>query len=1149
MKILKKLLAILIIITLINLFPIIINLSKVEAADTVSLSLVPQPYIDVVLSKSKTNTNLLNFKQDLLNAHKLQGVDTSKVNISAIEAQSVNIQSAFQWNQDVSSSIGSIQIVNGGQNVTMQGNPRKAGKNAIWIIPPKDVEQTFNFGYNIVYGDSFNAAGMLLRVQRNGNTLTGYMLSFNNYSWKSSANNANAAIWEFSYGIGQNSTNMTKTLKKTLSISQSGTLTVKATSSEIQVSGGGLSGTQVYELEKPMGSGFGFFSDHYSHNCERIGSFTLTGINLKTESVKKIEEVLREPDWRESSIKVLVNVNDVVNEQLNNPNSLGELLTRMINDEIHYAAWGKNVNEAQSRNFIAANNNNGVFINNTNYANSITKTAQYIKSLIESMKSSEYVILNENTILSAADPSIMTNTAGGDFPYGRWKVLHDCEYYENNIGQFAKSGKYISDMITSFSKTGKYEIYYENREVQPTTIYVHRKPVAEIDVIRNGNNVELISLGYDLDCYSNNRGVKEEEWKWRKVGETIWHDGKLTDITNGTDYLVQLRVKDFQDTWSVPVSKYITKNNVLPIASFKIKNQNTSIYEQVEVVDGSYDPYGGTITSRRWTIYKGNTKIYQGATPLANYKSHGIGSYKMSLEVTNNRGMTSEIFSRNFTIIPDDEAPEFTALPISCDWQPSITINITFKDRLGSGFKEYKYAITDSQEEPTTWDGTRTNGVDNITINQDGIKYLHIVATDNAGNISEDRVVGPYKIDKTPPVARVTHEPVDWVIDYVTIKWRFTDAQSGIDYIILPDGTRTTTIGGDYIVSENGNYTFKAYDKTGNEKIYTETITNIDKTAPRGIVSLNNSDLTDHPIKIKWEALDNESGFDKIILPDSSISKEPIGEFPVAQMGDYTFIIYDKAGNDKTISIRANNIDMEKPSLIITQKEMKWTNEDISLYWEAHDSQSGIKEVVLPDSTITVKETGEHIVTQNGVYSFIAYDKIGNGILVKHEVSNIDKTAPFLKLKTEHDENDNVVILWEMEDSQSGIRNIVLPNGQMSNEKTGSFVAKQNGTYTFIAYDKVGNDTVMKIKVDNLDKEGIHFSLSKEKVDDTYYRIIWEIPENQEDFKHILLPNNTYSTEYQGYFIVAKPGDYTFLAYDEAGNETKQTITIMEKSN
>ena len=85
MKILKKIIALCLIILLINILPIVNFISPVDAANPVNLSLIPQPDIDVVLSKAKTSTNLNNFKPDLLNALKDRGVDISKVNISAVE--------------------------------------------------------------------------------------------------------------------------------------------------------------------------------------------------------------------------------------------------------------------------------------------------------------------------------------------------------------------------------------------------------------------------------------------------------------------------------------------------------------------------------------------------------------------------------------------------------------------------------------------------------------------------------------------------------------------------------------------------------------------------------------------------------------------------------------------------------------------------------------------------------------------------------------------------------------------------------------------------------------------------------------------------------------------------------------------------------
>ena len=172
-----------IIVTILIAFQSLNYISK--AAETVELSFMPSPYIDIVLAKGRTAVNLDNFKTDMESALADEGIDINKVNIYAIESEEVNLQTAFEWNKDVSSSIGSISFANNGRDIVMRGNPTNAGKNAIWIIPEKETEQTFTFSYDIDYGDNYNAAGMLLRVKQEGNTLTGYMLSFNNpgYGW------------------------------------------------------------------------------------------------------------------------------------------------------------------------------------------------------------------------------------------------------------------------------------------------------------------------------------------------------------------------------------------------------------------------------------------------------------------------------------------------------------------------------------------------------------------------------------------------------------------------------------------------------------------------------------------------------------------------------------------------------------------------------------------------------------------------------------------------------------------------------------------------------------------------------------------------------------------------------------------------------
>ena len=1698
-------------------------------------------------------------------------------------------------------------------------------------------------------------------------------------------------------------------------------MTVKASRTEIEVSGGGLSEKQTIEIDDPMGTGFGFFSDHYSHNCSRIGNFTLENINLKTELSKRLEEVLREPDWRENSIKVLVNVGDYENKQLSKPETLGELLTRMLNDEIYYVGWGNDTNKTEMNNLILANNNNGKFINNTSYETSVDETAEYIKTLLPTTNGTNYIILGDNTFLSSPNSSIMNNTAGGSYPNGRWKVIHDCEYFENNLGQFQKSGRYLSNMITTFDKTGKYEITYEDNPTNPNIIYVHRRPVAEIEVQRSGTNITLVGKGFDWDHRSEvNKGVVEEEWKWRKVGDTTWNSGKLTNISSYDNYLVQLRVRDKEGIWSMPVSKYITKvTDIPPIASFKIENSVLSVYEDLVIQDGSYDPYGRELTSKEWTIIRNGIEVFKGPAPKRNFLDQGIGKYTMSLKVTNSDGQVSEPYTRNFEVRQDNEAPEVTINPTQCNWTDSVDVTYSFKDRLGSGYKEHKYALTNSTTEPASSKWVNGPSNNKITVDSPGEWYLHIKATDNAGNTSEDRVVGPYKIDgvdpegttshtptqwtnqkvtisysftdnesgmknvklpsggvttnksgnydvtqngkykfigtdkagnscevtetienidrlkptvtfspnggnkymmpttgnakitttlvasdaektttdgksdiqiakyawsqsntaeptegwinftasgetvtksditapgtwylwtkvidnagnrasdssgkailtngftvnsntgdsckitltpdkttwtntnvtvsatygefltenktltcdgtintnytvngttnvvvktnertvtaraediagnaitktykvtiidklkptvtfsqnggdkyvmpttgnakittrltawdqaktandgqsnlqiaqyawsqsntvepttgwtnftasgetitkaditgagtwylwtkvidnagnrasadngsiivangftihpntddrakitltpdktawtntnvtvsatygtfltqnktltcdgtmntnytvngttnvvvktnertvtaraediagniitktykvtnidrlkpiitfsqnggdkyvmpttgnakittrltawdqaktandgqsnlqiaqyawsqsntvepttgwtnftasgetitkaditgagtwylwtkvidnagnrasddsgktivangftvysntderakitltpnitrwtntdvtvsatygefltqnkvltcegtasvdytingfvsvivisnektvtataediagnkivktyrvtnidKILPVENITHMPTDWVIDYLTINWEFTDDQSGIDHIKLPNGETTTQTRGQYLVLDNGDYNFTAYDVAGNVKNVTKTINNIDKIKPEGALSLSTNDLTDTQLQINWEAIDNESGFSKIVLPDTTISNDEEGSFVVSKIGTYTFIIYDKVGNERELSIEVNNVDLEKPNLKITQKVVKWTNEDVDLYWTASDNQSGLREVILPNSESSKQKEGKHTVTQNGIYTFLAYDNVGNGIIVKHEVNNIDKTAPILILKTQTNEKGNIEIIWEAKDTgsgfknivlpngdvvkqskgiyettrngiytfiaydrvgneilvkqqvndidktaptltlktqanekgsidiiweatddQSGYRDIVLPNGQVSEQNSGIYEATQNGTYTFTAYDNAGNGISMEIDIDDLDTKGIEFEIWQEQLDDNNYKIYWKILYNQKDYKHILLPDNTYSEEKEGYFVTKEEGEYIFQCYDNVGNETVKKIEIKGK--
>jgi len=187
----------------------------------------------------------------------------------------------IDWKQDVHSSIGSLSLANNGKTVTMKGNRRNPGKNAIWTNIDYDIK-SISFDYSVNFGDSFNAAGVLLSVKEVNGKLEGYMISFNNYTWKSQAANKTGAIWKFTYDMN-NYTNMNKTLVSSLNINTSGTLKIDIDDETIKISGGGLTNPVNISDSNINRNSFGFFSDHYSHNCSSIGQFNLNNIKVFVE--------------------------------------------------------------------------------------------------------------------------------------------------------------------------------------------------------------------------------------------------------------------------------------------------------------------------------------------------------------------------------------------------------------------------------------------------------------------------------------------------------------------------------------------------------------------------------------------------------------------------------------------------------------------------------------------------------------------------------------------------------------------------------------------------------------------------------------------------------------------------------------------------
>ena len=635
------------------------------------------------------------------------------------------------------------------------------------------------------------------------------------------------------------------------------------------------------------------------------------------------------------------------------------------------------------------------------------------------------------------------------------------------------------------------------------------------------DNGDIVTVKYAIDggeemVIANNLRPNGSE-KYFHTSFTI-----PNNISNGQHFF-QVWAADNCGNMSVPVTVYfnVNKDVTAPTGTHSINPTNWTNGD-VTITLNTTDDMSGVKRIKK----PDGSYTYSVSTI---YVVPANGSYTFVLE--DNVGNT-----RNYTVTInniDKTAPTGSLSHNPTQWvNTDVKIHWSVADA-NSGVKQIKLP-----------DGTiKTTATGDYTVSQNGT-YTFVVY-DVAGNTLtlQETVTN---IDKTPPTGSLSHNPTDWVIDYVKIHWTASDSQSGFNRVVLPDGTSTTNASGDFTVTDNGTYTFTLYDNVGNSRILTENINNIDKIMPEGVLSLQENRLTDEKIKISWKAFDLQSGFSKILLPDSTFSTNATGEFTVSQMGDYSFVIYDRVGNTRELSINVSNVDMINPILEVTQDTDKWTNGEITLNWKADDYQSGLQNVILPSSESVTDKQGSYRVTENGNYIFLAYDKIGNGILVEHQVANIDKINPNLDLTVDSADDGGIQISWVSSDEQSGISNITLPDGKRVTNSSGSIEIYENGVYSFIAYDNAGNATVKDVTIDSINNGSeIKLVLYKEAIDSTHWRIKWQITEGKDKFAYIVLPNGTFSYEPEGSHIVTGGNaEYTFLAYDKKGNENIGTIAV-----
>ncbi|MFF2480965.1 S-layer homology domain-containing protein [Paenibacillus sp. NPDC058071] len=253
------------------------------------------------------------------------------------------------------------------------------------------------------------------------------------------------------------------------------------------------------------------------------------------------------------------------------------------------------------------------------------------------------------------------------------------------------------------------------------------------------------------------------------------------------------------------------------------------------------------------------------------------------------------------------------------------------------------------------------------------------------------------------------------------------------------------------------------------------------------------------------------------------------------------------------------------------------TNQDVTVEVEAEDDASGVKAIKWAPGTQTAAYfatqgtaiTDSFTVSENGIYTVYAIDNADNESVLTVTVSGIDRTAPTLSLTpgSTVPTNHNVTITVNAADADSGIEEVrwsatapkpdqPWPSQEVEDDQ---FLVESNGTYTVIAFDNAGNETLRQINVSNImrDKPAIRLSLQTadpigDKVavladasalgNGNAIEVVLWAPGNLPISYFQQGTSHDITTELQ--FDATANGTYTVYARDLAGNEAIEIIAV-----
>jgi hypothetical protein len=568
---------------------------------------------------------------------------------------------------------------------------------------------------------------------------------------------------------------------------------------------GGISLDQTYISSY----GFGPMVGYRSHGCSQTTKQEFQKLTMSSGSVRKLHEVVADPHWHDNTKRVLVNLNLQDIEDFSTPAMMGDLLSRVINDNIYYIGWCSNENYTQSQQFADASNPAGTLINTVGGGNytggnpttpasrnmQMKKIAQAIYDVWYKGNVDNRVLVTDDVNFTVEPAASGANTGDPNWPDGKWKFVHRTAETQgwdvdltnpDNTTPHPLSNRRMSNLDIDFTYPGEYDVYY--RDVLIKTITAHRKPVAQFSANIGNLSAPVFDDSYSYDPDDLTTGIVDKQWKWTDLTANNSGTGQLASLAADHVYLIELTV---EDKWGATATFAKT---LKPSAGSGTKEPPMAVFElspvtvikglpgqKIIINDHSYDDYNRNFTykwssptagllsqlgiSSTWTGGIGNYSVPPGL---------GVGEYKILLTVTTSDAdhQVSLQASRTFWVVEDNTAPAASPDKAAGDvYTGYTTLTLTFDDvpvydassqqNVMSGFKQqWVYVSTTPIATPSTitnWGEVST--ANNRAVNLPaGKSYVYWKAEDNVGNIGYGEF-GEYTVNPFPTVVTLTSDP------------------------------------------------------------------------------------------------------------------------------------------------------------------------------------------------------------------------------------------------------------------------------------------------------------------------------------------------------------------------------------------------------